>query len=270
VLAKLDQFIFSEDVQLGDVTETFAQIAVVGPSAARPCRCARRRAADAWRRWPSTATCAARGPAAGDRHARDRHRRAGLRRVRRARAGTALTGALDAAGVVELGEATAEAIGSRRACRCSAATWTRRRFRSRRHRVARDQLHAKAATSGRKSSSACCTAATARGAQAGRLLVDGTQVPPPARDPQRRPRDRPVTSSTRSPALERADRARLRAPRLSSSRDEVTSSDAREVTRCRSCHGGLKGRRQHRQLKRRYITHISQDVARAFQARVSR
>ena len=35
VLAKLDQFIFSEDVQLGDVTDTFAQIGVVGPHAAR-------------------------------------------------------------------------------------------------------------------------------------------------------------------------------------------------------------------------------------------
>jgi tRNA-modifying protein YgfZ len=34
VLAKLDQFIFSEDVQLGDVTETFADVAVVGPDAA--------------------------------------------------------------------------------------------------------------------------------------------------------------------------------------------------------------------------------------------
>lgn len=34
VLAKLDQFIFSEDVQLGDVSDTFAQIAVVGPRAA--------------------------------------------------------------------------------------------------------------------------------------------------------------------------------------------------------------------------------------------
>ncbi len=33
VLAKLDQFIFSEDVQLGDVTDAFAQIAVVGPQA---------------------------------------------------------------------------------------------------------------------------------------------------------------------------------------------------------------------------------------------
>jgi folate-binding protein YgfZ len=35
MLAKLDQFIFSEDVQLGDVTETFAQVAVVGPEAAQ-------------------------------------------------------------------------------------------------------------------------------------------------------------------------------------------------------------------------------------------
>jgi folate-binding protein YgfZ len=35
VLAKLDQFIFSEDVQLGDVTGSFAQIAVVGPSSAQ-------------------------------------------------------------------------------------------------------------------------------------------------------------------------------------------------------------------------------------------
>ena len=34
VMAKLDQFIFSEDVQLGDVTDTFAQIAVIGPDAA--------------------------------------------------------------------------------------------------------------------------------------------------------------------------------------------------------------------------------------------
>src|SRR5579862_9571617 len=33
VLAKLDQFIFSEDVQLGDVTDTFAEVAIVGPEA---------------------------------------------------------------------------------------------------------------------------------------------------------------------------------------------------------------------------------------------
>ena len=35
LLAKLDQFIFTEDVQLGDVTETFAETAIVGPEAAR-------------------------------------------------------------------------------------------------------------------------------------------------------------------------------------------------------------------------------------------
>jgi tRNA-modifying protein YgfZ len=34
VLSKLDQLIFSEDVQLGDVTNTFAQIALIGPEAA--------------------------------------------------------------------------------------------------------------------------------------------------------------------------------------------------------------------------------------------
>ena len=34
VMAKFEQFIFSEDVRLGDVTETFAQIAIVGPEAA--------------------------------------------------------------------------------------------------------------------------------------------------------------------------------------------------------------------------------------------
>jgi folate-binding protein YgfZ len=34
ILTKLDQFIFSEDVQLGDVTATFAQTGVIGPDAA--------------------------------------------------------------------------------------------------------------------------------------------------------------------------------------------------------------------------------------------
>jgi len=34
VLAKLEQFIFTEDVTLGDVTDTFAQMAIVGPGAA--------------------------------------------------------------------------------------------------------------------------------------------------------------------------------------------------------------------------------------------
>jgi folate-binding protein YgfZ len=35
LLTKFDQFIFAEDVQLGDVTATFAQFAVMGPDAAR-------------------------------------------------------------------------------------------------------------------------------------------------------------------------------------------------------------------------------------------
>lgn len=35
VLARLDRFVFSEDVQLGDVTDSFDQIAVVGPDASR-------------------------------------------------------------------------------------------------------------------------------------------------------------------------------------------------------------------------------------------
>lgn len=35
VLAKLEQFIFAEDVQLADVTDAFAQVAVVGPEAGR-------------------------------------------------------------------------------------------------------------------------------------------------------------------------------------------------------------------------------------------
>lgn len=35
VMSRLDQFIFSEDVQLGDVSEAFAEVAVVGPDAGR-------------------------------------------------------------------------------------------------------------------------------------------------------------------------------------------------------------------------------------------
>jgi folate-binding protein YgfZ len=35
VLGKLDQFIFSEDVKLGNVTDTFGQLAVIGPGAAK-------------------------------------------------------------------------------------------------------------------------------------------------------------------------------------------------------------------------------------------
>ena len=97
VLAKLDQFIFSEDVQLGDVTDTFAQIAVVGPAAAAVVGGDRRAASpsetlrampehgnvrgDVGRRQPAIVTRV------------DRHGRAGLRSVRRARAGGRARGA---------------------------------------------------------------------------------------------------------------------------------------------------------------------------------
>ena len=73
VLAKLDQFIFTEDVQLGDVTASFAQIAVVGPRRRRSRRASRSAACPRPRsqRCRSTATLRAdwRG-SAGDRHAR--------------------------------------------------------------------------------------------------------------------------------------------------------------------------------------------------------
>ncbi len=59
VLARLDQFIFTEDVQLGDVTETFAATAIVGPRAARRRRGRdRHRRSSDWRSCRSTATCA--------------------------------------------------------------------------------------------------------------------------------------------------------------------------------------------------------------------
>src|SRR5436190_15215371 len=34
VLTRLDQFVFTEDVRLGDITETFSQVGVIGPAAA--------------------------------------------------------------------------------------------------------------------------------------------------------------------------------------------------------------------------------------------
>ena len=84
VLAKLDQFIFTEDVQLGDVTGTFAQCAVVGPGAAQVvAERAGGVSADALRRSASTATCARTfGGQPAIVAARDRHRRAGVRRLR--------------------------------------------------------------------------------------------------------------------------------------------------------------------------------------------
>jgi folate-binding protein YgfZ len=112
VMAKLDQFIFSEDVQLGDVTGTFAQIAIVGPGAAAVVASIVNGVSEAALRempehgnarvdWAGGAAIVARVTDAGE---------PGFDLfVEHAQAG-ALKAALIAAGVVELDEATAEAV----------------------------------------------------------------------------------------------------------------------------------------------------------------
>ena len=112
VLAKLDQFIFSEDVQLGDVTDTFAHIAVVGPDAAQAVATAlggvtteSLRAlvehANLRTAWAGVAAIVARVTDTGE---------PGYDvLVDRAQAG-ALTAALAAAGAVAIDESTAEAL----------------------------------------------------------------------------------------------------------------------------------------------------------------
>ena len=114
MLAKLDQFIFTEDVQLGDVTGH------VRADRGRRARTRRARSSAALGGVSAERAGGAAehgnvraefGGGAGDRHARDRHRRARIRRVRRARAGgRARRRRSRAAGVVELDAATAEAM----------------------------------------------------------------------------------------------------------------------------------------------------------------
>ena len=154
VMAKLDQFIFSEDVQLGDVTDTFAQIAVVGPDAAV--------------KVASIVSGVAEDGAARDARTRQRARASGRAARRSSRASPtpasrdstssssalqagALKTALMAAGVDELDDADGRSrTGRVRACRCSVATWTRTRSRSRRASSRARSASRKAATSGRK------------------------------------------------------------------------------------------------------------------------
>ena len=112
VIAKLDQFIFSEDVQLGDVTDTFAQIAVVGPGAAASvASIVSGMPENALRGLPEHGN--ARGEWAGGAAIVTRVTDAGEPGfdlyVERAQTG-ALKAALMAAGVVELDEADAEAM----------------------------------------------------------------------------------------------------------------------------------------------------------------
>jgi folate-binding protein YgfZ len=112
VMAKFDQFIFSEDVQLGDVTGTFAQIAIVGPDAASLIGAIVRGVSeDALRGMPEHGN--ARGEWGGGAAIIARITDPGESGfdlfVEQAQGG-ALTAALVAAGAVELDEATAEAM----------------------------------------------------------------------------------------------------------------------------------------------------------------
>jgi len=112
VMAKLEQFIFSEDVQIGDVTDTFSQMLIVGPRAASVVASIVSGAGeDALRAMPEHAS--ARGEWAGGAAIVTRVADAGEPgfdvHVDRAQAG-ALRAALLAAGAVELDAATAEAI----------------------------------------------------------------------------------------------------------------------------------------------------------------
>ena len=112
VMAKLDQFIFSEDVQLGDVTDTFAQMAIVGPDAATAvASLASGVPADALREMAEHGNV--RGEWAGGAVIVTRITDTGEPGfdlyVERAQAG-ALKAALLAAGIIELDEGTAEAV----------------------------------------------------------------------------------------------------------------------------------------------------------------
>jgi folate-binding protein YgfZ len=112
VLAKLDQLIFSEDVQLGDVTETFAQVAVIGPGAAPAVSAALGGVgAEALSALPEHGNLRAEwaGGTAIVTRVTDTGEPGYDVFVDRAQA-PALAAALGAAGVVDLDEATAEAI----------------------------------------------------------------------------------------------------------------------------------------------------------------
>jgi folate-binding protein YgfZ len=112
VMARLDQFIFSEDVKLGDVTATFAQIAVLGPEAAAAVvSIVSGVAEDALRAMPAHGN--ARGEWAGGAAIVARVTETGEAGfdlfVEHAQAGTLKT-ALLGAGAVALDDATAEAV----------------------------------------------------------------------------------------------------------------------------------------------------------------
>jgi folate-binding protein YgfZ len=207
VLAKLDQLIFSEDVQLGDVTGTFAQVAVIGPEAA-----------------PAVSTALGGPPAealaALPEHGNVRAEWAGgtaiVTRVTdtgepgfdifvdRAQV-TALTNALAAAGVVEAGEATAEAIRIEAGVPAFHRDMDEETIPLEANIESRAISFSKGCYVGQEVVIRVLHRGHGRVARklVG-LLVDGAQVPPPGAAIRSGDREiGRVTSSTRSPALER-------------------------------------------------------------------
>ena len=200
-MAKLDQVIFSEDVQLGDVTDTFAQMAVVGPerrgawSAAllERRRHGRARLSD---RWPATANLPGRRGARrqlGDRHARrPTPASPGSTCTSSARRRERLRRALIAAGAAEVDADTAEAI------RIEAGVPLFHRDMDEETIPLEAGIESRAISLtqgcyvGRKSSSACSTAVTAASrASSSDCGSRAIAVPPAgARDSRRRSRDR--------------------------------------------------------------------------------
>ena len=134
----------------------------------------------------------------------------------------ALRTALGAAGVVDADEATAEAIRIEAGVPRSTATWTRRRFRSRRASSRARSASRKGCYVGQEVIIRVLHRGHGRVARklVG-LLVDGAQVPPPGAVIRSGDREiGRVTSSTLSPALERPIALGVRAPRLSRAGDD--------------------------------------------------
>jgi folate-binding protein YgfZ len=207
VLAKFDQLVFSEDVQLGDVTETFAQIAVVGPDAARAVSIALGAVeADALAALPEHGNVRiawAGGPAIVTR-VTDTGEPGFDVFVDRAQV-TALTAALDAAGVVEAGEATAEAIRIEAGVPAFHRDMDEETIPLEANIESRAISFSKGCYVGQEVVIRVLHRGHGRVARklVG-LLVDGTQVPPPGSVIRSGDREiGRVTSSTRSPALER-------------------------------------------------------------------
>jgi folate-binding protein YgfZ len=207
VLQKFDQLVFSEDVQLGDVTGTFAQIAVIGPGAARAVSTALGAVeSDRLAALPehgNVRTTWAGGPAIVTR-VTDTGEPGYDVFVDRAQA-TALTTALDEAGVVEAGEATAEAIRIEAGVPAFHQDMDEDTIPLEANIESRAISFSKGCYVGQEVVIRVLHRGHGRVARklVG-LLIDGEQVPPPGAVIRSGDREiGRVTSSTRSPALER-------------------------------------------------------------------